>query len=205
MQHFGTSNAATTHGYTSPGAFTGTAQAWATYGLVGAIADATATGSAYETQLVQAEAAFTDQLTITGATGPGFIVYQYSFTGSLLGTSHQAHGHGFVRHGTDPDEELDHLTGNAVILSQPHTFTFGSPFAMGLLLTAEVHMHDGFTGHVQSDFSAGAMLTGIQVFDAQMTPVSQVAITSQSGTIYPLPSPASGLVFLGALAARRRR
>jgi hypothetical protein len=205
IEQFGTTHASATNSYISPGFFTGSAEAWASYGLVRAVATADAVNTSFETQLVQAEASFSDLLTITGGTGSGFVIYQYTITGSTIGDEHDAHAHAFLRHEGDPDEELGHLTQSTVLTSLPHGFTFGTPFSTGFLLSAEVHMHDGHTGLAAADFGAGAMLTGLQVFDAQMNPVLAFAITSDSGTQYPLPAPADGVILgIGLIGISRR-
>lgn len=205
VQTFGTVHAAILNSYTSPGSFTGSAEAWASYGLVRAYASAQTQNASFDTQLVQAEAAFSDLLTITGGVGGGFIVYQYLVIGSTVGSEHQAHAHAFLRHGNEPDEELGHLSSSTTLTSLPHSFTFGVPFTTGLLLSAEVHLHHGHNGTALADFSAGAMLSRISIFDAQMAPISQFSVASQSGATYPLPSPATAAVLLAGLCFAHRR
>ena len=205
VQVFGAAHAAISNSYTSPGSFTGTAEAWAGYGLVRAVASAHTQNASYDTQLVQAEASFSDLLTISGGVGGGFVIYQYTVTGSTIGSEHQAHAHAFLRHGNEPDEELGHLSSSTILTSLPHSFTFGVPFTTGLLLSAEVHLHHGHSGTALADFSAGAMLSGISIFDAQMQPISQFSISAHSGTQDPLPAPATAPVLLAGLCLVNRR
>lgn len=208
VENFGTTHAAATSSYSSPGMFTGLAEGWADYGVVRARARADAQNLSFDTQLVQAEASFSDLLTLTGGTGQGFVVYQYTLTGFTVGDEHDAHAHAFLRHEGDPDEEIgEDLTGNTVLTSLTHGFTFGVPFSTGLLLSAEVHLHHGHSGTAIADFSGGALLTAVSVFDSQMNPIAQFSISSGSGTQYPLPAPGAALVLAaaGMVLPHRRR
>ncbi len=205
VETFGSSHASVSNSYASPGFFSGAAEAWAAYGLVRAVSMADALNASFETQVVQAEAAFTDRLTVLGGSGGGIIVYTYEVTGSTIGDEHDAHAHAFLRHEGDPDEEIgEDMTGSTVLTSLPHFFTFGVPFSTGLLLSAEIHLDLGHSGQALSDFSAGAMLTGISVFDPQMNPIAEFTIVSESGTSYPLPTPGAGVV-LGCALLRATR
>jgi len=205
VEHFGTGHASATLSYTSPGLFTGESEAWAAYGLVGARASISAVNTSYDINIALADARFSDVLTITGGSGPGFVVYEYTLIGATIGDEHEAHAHIFLYHQGDPDEELaEDVTEGGVFASVPHSFTFGTGFETGILLTAAAHVHHGHTGFVAADFEAGAMLTGFSVFDSGKNPITAFSVASQSGTSYPLPGPGTATVFLAAAMLCRR-
>jgi hypothetical protein len=186
-----------------PGWFHGTASAHASYGLLSAQTQVAAQGAAFTLNRGLAEASFSDLLTISGTIGDGFVVYTYALTGSAAG---EADAHLFLRHASDPDEELaGEVVASAVFDSLPHHFTFGQPFLTGASILVAASLGEGESGAAWADFSAGAALTHIRVFDAQMRPIDGWTIDSQSGTSYPVPAPGTGLLFLGAAMGRQRR
>lgn len=202
---YGSVAASAQAGYQQPGGrwFSGTASAWASYGSVGAAARVEGENAAFGLNRAGAEAAFSDVLRITGPSGAGFIVYTYSLTGSAEGE--EADAHLFLRHSGDPDEELaEEVTQSIVFDSLPHHVTFGAPFETGVSMLVAAPLMQGETGSAFADFSAGAALTGVRVFDEQMRPLSGWTIESQSGTPYPVPGP-GGIVVLVAAGARGGR
>ena len=203
-EHFGTQTADAALLYSNPGSFHGVSSAQAAYGHLEAAATVLAVDAAYPVNFAQAEAGFTDSLTINGPSGVGFVVYTYAVEGWAVGE--QSLGAMFLRHGGEPDEELsDEIAGGETFQSLPHAVSFGQPFTHGLILQANGGIGLGETGEFGSVLSA--MLTGIEVFDASMNPVGTYTVSSSSGTSYPLPEPGAALLLLAALAIgpRRRR
>jgi hypothetical protein len=203
---YGAASANAQAGYSGERWFVGTASAWADYGRVGAYAAVDADRALYPLNRALAEAAFSDVLRVLGPTGEGFIVYTYTITGSAEGEDADAHL--FLRHSGDPDEELaGEVTQTASFDSLPHHITFGAPFETGVSILALAPMTEGQSGAAYADFSAGASLTGIRVFDGQMQPLVGWTVESQSGTAYPVPAGGTGvsLIVAGALGGRRRR
>jgi hypothetical protein len=162
--------------------------------------------TSYPINFAQAEAAFTDSLTVTGGVGQGFIVYTYTLSGAASGPS-EAGAHLFLHHASDPDEELaEDVTHSGSFDSLPHQFTFGASFETRAVLDSLATLAQGQTGDGVCQFDGA--LTGIAVFDADMRPIGAFTIVSESGTEYPVvPSVATGAVFAlaGATRALRRR
>ncbi len=205
-QQYGTSQAAASLSYTSPGSFLGEARATAAYGRVAGFARASTETASYELNRAVAEARFSDLLTVSGPNGSGFVVYEYQLFGRAEGD--EADLHLFLQHEGEPDEELaGEVTSGDVFFSLPHSVTFGTPFRTGLSLQSQATMLLNETGEAVCDFSFGAFLTGFSVLNAQMEPVASFSIDAASGTQYPLPAPGglSALAAAGVFAFRRRR
>jgi hypothetical protein len=187
--------------YTGAGSFSGSAVAQAAYGNVGAVATVEALNALYPLNRALGESSFLDTLQVNGPTGDGFIIYTYTLTGSAQG---EADAHLFLRHSGDPDEELaGEVTSTSTFDSLPHHITFGQPFQTGLSLLVIASIAQGQSGQAFGDFSAGAALTSVRIFDAQMNPLQGWTIQSESGTAYPVPSPVT-VVPLVLLGAQRR-
>jgi len=159
-----------------------------------------------------------DTWTITGGSGSGTFRAFFTVSGSIAGvpsagtldaslTIAMDVANGAFSGGTGP------ITGSGVYgLSQDLPFTFGAPLPVvttsffGATVTAP---DDGsaLTAAILADFSHTAYLSAIEVFDDQGQPVPGFAITSESGTLYPVPepgAPASGGIALGGLAGASR-
>jgi hypothetical protein len=98
--------------------------------------------------------------------------------------------------------------------SIPFTFGAAFPVEMASSFGASIAAPSngvGFSSAVITDFSNGAYLSAIEVYDGQGQPVSEFAIATESGVAYPVPEPsaraAGALVCaaLGAVAQMRRR
>ncbi len=201
-EHFGADAAHAQLQYTSPGVFRGIADATAAYGSVTGTATVLAGNASYTTNAAHAEGSFSDLLTVSGPSGLGFVVYTYTVTGATSGALSQ--GALFLRHGSDPDEELDdEITGDAVFSSLPHGIVFGQAFSHSVVLLTDCGIGQGQTGEFVCELTA--TMTGLTVFDAAMNPIADYSIASASGTQYPLPEPGTALVLATALHARRRR
>jgi hypothetical protein len=202
-EHFGSPTAAASLLYNTPGLFHGTAEATAAYGRADVSATVLAVGAAYPVNASFAEAAFSDTLTISGPSGTGFVVYTYSTDGWTTGGLSQ--GALFLRHGADPDEELDdEIVGPEEFSSLPHAIVFGQPFTTGIVMQCHSAIGMGETGEFGAVLSA--TLTGLAVFDGGMNPIGQFTVTSLSGTQYPLPEPSGVfIVAAGMMFGRRRR
>lgn len=203
-QHFGTVAATAGLGYSGPGSFQGAAAAGAGYGLLSAAASVEAAPAAYGVNLAHAEASFSDVLTVSGAAGAGYIVYTYTVTGEASGEALAAL---FVRHQGGPDEEMDdEIAEPGELMSSPHPFTFDQPFSFGAVLLASASIDLGETGAAAADFSLGAALTGIEIFDARMRPIGAFELSSLSGTEYPVPGPGMAVMVMAGLSwsAQRR-
>ena len=200
-EHFGAASASAELLYSGPGLFHGSAQAAAAYGTVSATATVLGVNAAYPVNIAQAEAAFRDTLTISGPAGAGFVIYTYEVGGWSEGE--QSLGALFLRHGSDPDEEIsDEIGGPGAFASLPHGIIFGQPFSHGVVLQANGGIGLGQTGEFGSELTA--TMTGLEVFDAAMNPVGQFVVESASGTRYPVPSPAGALLLVLAAAMTGR-
>jgi hypothetical protein len=110
----------------------------------------------------------------------------------------------FLRHGADPDEELDdEITEGGELVSLPHAVMFGVPFPFRALLQGRADVLAGQTARPSAAFEAS--LTGLTVLDEQMHPVSSFTVVASSGTTYPVPGPPGWGVLIGLAGRRRRR
>lgn len=203
---FGVQTAQVSNGYNSPGFFLGSAQAIATYGRVAGHASAIASQAAFDVNVAVAEARFSDLITITGGSGSGFIIYDYAVFGEASGD--EADAHLFLHHGEEPDEELaGEVTEFGVFSSVPRAFSFGVPVRTGLTFHCQAALGLGESGEAFSDFSFGAYLAAVHIYDSEMQPIETFTVSALSGTQYPLPAPATAALFpaAAALFLRRRR
>jgi uncharacterized protein (TIGR03382 family) len=177
-------------------------EAWAQYGRLAATASVEADPGAYAVSRAVGEAGFSDTLNVAGPRGAGFIVYTFSIDGHAAG---DADLHLFL-HQADFDEELaGEVSAPAEFSSLPHRITFGQPFPISASILVLASVGLGESGMSSADFSSGAALTGIDVYDDHMTRLEGWSLGSQSGTQYPVPAPATPAVLVAAAALVRRR
>ena len=190
----------------------GAAAASADYGSLSASAGSNGFTGGVERSLATAD--FSDTLTITGGSGPAYVVYRFSLIYSAfedLGSASSS----FVF--TQNSQQL--LSSHAVAgllttmadgqmypyylaptLSEntlPTSFQFGQPFSIeGLLQSA--------TGSFNASANAQISLADIAVYDANLMPLSGLQIQSASGAAYPfssaVPEPASILLMIAGAA-----
>ena len=158
---------------------------------------------------------FSDTLQFGGALQSGYMAhYVFHVDGTNSGTG------GFadlgVTIGSDPSEAFFSTTAGRFEtdwVTQDHAINGQTPQSIQVQFSNQVvfntpDLTDGGTYDGTSDFSATLRLAAIVVVDAKGNPVSGVTITSGSGTVYPVPEPASlaalGLGALGLLRRRRR-
>ncbi len=101
------------------------------------------------------------------------------------------------------------LPGLQTIKSGQFSFLFGVPLFVSFELWAEAranpqeNISNGDTQSADVHFQHGAVLTGIEVFEDDGTPIDGLVLTSGSGTVYPLtvPAPEPRAAALAAIAA----
>jgi hypothetical protein len=200
-EEYGVQHAAAALTYSSPGMFVGNADSSAGFGVLSTTVHAAGDPASYAINRAQSEASFSDFLTISGHSGSGVVIYQYTLTGGASGDSD---AHAFLGHGNDPDEELaEEAIEGGSFTSLPHAFTFGAPFRTSLVLSTIALVAQGQSS--ESDANFQVMLSGFFIFDADMNPISDFSVGSQSGTQYPLPAPASIFIIAVATVPRRSR
>jgi hypothetical protein len=161
-----------------------------------------------------------DRITITGLPNgtPGRLHITFDLEGSA---SENVPGkvwgfYSFCAHSLEQDFVVArtwHGIVNGPVVRDPIDFEFGEPFPLTLTLTVEIQV-TGLSGKppfepvfAMIDYGNTVTWTGASVTDAQGQPVPGFALTSESGTSYPIPVPEPGrplLLLLGAglLAAR---
>ncbi len=159
--------------------------------------------------VVQSSVQYWDDLTITSSTQPtgstGILILTMQVNGSTTAS-------GFANAGvmwqdsvgnSPPTPESFRFTGSTT-LTLPVTFHFGDPFAVDFELTPATDPSPEFPSGT-ADYSHTASLTGMNVFDSAMNPVSNPTFGSAAGVQYSVngvvPEPESMLLLGTALAA----
>ena len=186
---------------------TGSAYATAAYGRLDAwffdeVQSGIGPGGSY------AVAEFTDTLTVSGGTGVGHIQYffnYFTYADGGLATPNPCQESGTLAMTSNSQQEGDvfaglcdvfaglphfHDQGYGSFFTDPFNFQFGVPFAIDVTAS---------TGPIAELDSGQGRLTlaldGIRIFDSLGHRIP-VRITSQSGTLYPVPEPGSWILLM---------
>ena len=156
-----------------------------------------------------ATASFDDNLTVSGGTGTGYFLADFTVDGTR-----DASGDAFSTSGLYWSNLPGGVPGN--LQSGVHTyegttpiqFTYGTPFAFHAEMISNIIFAFGGFGTGLADFSNTARLSAVHVLDASGNPVTNFTLTSASGHQYlqPVPEPATlAALGLGIAAIMRRR
>lgn len=199
------------------GGVTSTASAEATYGILKASAEITKGPAIEPFNFATGSARFADTLTISGGTGTADISFAFQLDGLLqdinagesraqveftvfLPETFQLYNETFfVESGNS--RAIDDL-----LVTPDFIFDYDVPFQFQVDLIARVSLEESDDGSASSQFDNTAVLTGLTVSSGGV-PVSGATISTSSGTNYPIPEPASGLMLLlgtWTLSFRRR-
>lgn len=156
-------------------------------------------------------ALFSDVLTVSGFAGSGFIAYDFSFEdrqSATPATPWTTHADVAMTDVVTPDliqmkywpVWVDGLSLGPFPFAVTFPITAGKPASLYVILEAFSQLGPGDDG--QSRFmDASVDFTGASVFDAQMQPVHNFAIASQSGFLYVAPEPHSLWLLLTCIGA----
>jgi len=198
----------------SNGGVSGEAHAIADYGILKASATLTKAPGVEPFNFGTGEAIFSEVLTITGGTGTSTIAFHFKNTGSLSvpggnGAEATSELNVFFTDGSFQSDNQQYLinSGNSEIIDDSFTttafnFTYGVPFSFDVRLTANVSLEETDAGTVTSDFFNTAEIEFVEVGGDPI----EISVTSDSGTIYAVPEPATALIVgAGLLLWGRRR
>ena len=199
----GSSSASTSGGYNvDTHSYTGAASAQAEYGRLHAFASGSVLDALSPSHLVAGEARFNDDLTFTGGSGNGTVVFRFTVTGSASGSAS-------TYAGIDVSGFTTYFSTGGTYDVGPIPITFDSPahllFSLGAYVRAD--LLPGQSAGGTTDFGNTATLTGITVYQGGV-PLPTFGLSTSSGTTYPLPEPATlSLLALGGfpLLYRMRR
>lgn len=172
----------------------------------------------YDSSTLMGSTAQVDDMVTVAGSGPGFIQYTFNLSGMAANSNPSLIRSGlFFNAFIAGDSQITlnsfslgyYPTGDFVTAMIP--ITFGTPFRYFLQLQTFVQAvaSDTDPGPIISGIFYGdtARLTALAVFDQNGNPIAAPVITSDSGTTYNVPEPASALVLLagtGLLALVRR-
>jgi hypothetical protein len=134
-------------------------------------------------------AEYIDDITITSPgtnTGDlGYLLLSFQVTGTTTTVGSANAGIVWIDSAgiSNPTFDLRSLTGNSAVTLNPVPFHFGDPLAVDYFLQA-ITRPDSSTLSGSADFSHTYSLTGVQVFDSGMNPISNPAYLSAAGLQY---------------------
>ena len=191
------------------GPLSGSAKAQSDYGILHAYAHAASPAPMFLAH-AESHASFTDMLTISGGTGTGTFIADWTTDGSETAEG-SAIPHADLYWTHNPNGVIERLQpGTHTQLGQDYyatTFTYGVPFAFSATLEAFVEFYLGGAGSGTTDFSSTAVLSQVRIYDPSGQPVQGVTVTGASGHVYPspVPEPATFATLGVGLAAIMRR
>ncbi len=202
----GIGDAAYSDGYSGGSSFSGTADAHAAFGVLKAFATGTTSNATYLDQRAQAFALFDDDILFNVDSAPGGRAeFIFMLTGSSTGLPAMANLIVINHSKAGMLFRVSQITtAGEYRLVIPVDYNVPQHFEFTLQVTVGIGLGESVTR--TADFGNTAVLTAIDLFDDRSDPIASFTLSSDSGTPYPIPEPATmSLLALGALAMIRRR